>query len=62
MIEKFQDAGSMLWMNLDERERQLVIYGALWVMLAILNALREGRRARLVRELREELVGGDRTT
>lgn len=56
LFAKVADAGSMLWQALDERERMLVLYGAGWLVLALLVGLRKRERDALRDDVLEELA------
>lgn len=63
MLAKIRDAASMLWINLDERERRLLLLGVCYLAATTLLALegkrREGERERL-RELVREVIADAR--
>lgn len=47
IAEKFADAASMFWLNLDSRERQLLVVGLVWVIgLAVTIPLERSRQQR----------------
>lgn len=56
MYAKFRDAGEMLWLNLDSREKAMLGFAAFYLTLTLLALLRDSSRERLKRELREELA------
>lgn len=62
VLAKLQDALSMFWQALDEEERRVVAYLAVYftcsVMYALHKANDERRRQRIIAELREELTRG----
>lgn len=62
IAEKLADALKMFWQALDEEERRIVAYLAVYFTCSVVFALHkandERRRQRLVAELREELTRG----
>lgn len=62
IASKLVDALSMFWQSLDESERRVVLYLAVYfassVIFAVHKANEERRRVRLLAELREEIARG----
>lgn len=58
MLAKFADAGHMLWLNLDEREKMMLLYLLGFVCLTVVARISQGSRDRLRREIMEELRDG----
>lgn len=46
MIEKIVDAGSMLWLNLDTRERAIVLYAVAVGLVVVADLMSRGERER----------------
>lgn len=55
MIEKAVDAASMFWQSLDERERQLLLLGAVYLVGVALVAVGRGSREQLRNDILDEL-------
>lgn len=57
MLSKITDAASMLWLNLDERERRLLVLVGVWlagaVALAVSADAERRREERLLQRLEE---------
>ena len=60
MLSKISDAASMLWLNLDEGERRMLVLVGVWLAGAALIALstdaERRREERLVQRLEERLA------
>lgn len=56
IAEKFADAASMFWLNLDSRERQLLVVGLVWVIGLAVSLPLEKRRQQRERELLVDAV------
>ncbi len=50
MYEKLKDAGSMLWMNLDEQERQYLVYVLVLLATELVKMVGRARRARALQQ------------
>lgn len=61
VAEKLRDALSMFWQSLDEEERRIVAYLAVYFASTVVLGIAKQRRARLVAELREEMARGERS-
>lgn len=55
MFGKISDGVSMVWANLDDRERFMLVYGGLLLVFAIASALSTPRRDERERELQPTL-------
>jgi type II secretory pathway component PulM len=55
LLTKAADAASMFWQALDERERRLLLYGAVYLAVLVYASLRRRERERFRRELLAEL-------
>lgn len=60
LLAKLSDAGSMFWQSLDEHERRLLLYFLCYLAATAALAAQRASCERLKRELREEILGGDR--
>lgn len=55
---KLVDALSMFWQSLDEQERRVFLYMAVYFGISMLVAVQQRSRERLKHELREEITRG----
>ena len=55
---KVANASELLWESLDSRERMMVIYAGVWVMVLGLLSLQRRSRERFRRELLDEVHHG----
>jgi hypothetical protein len=55
---KLIDALSMFWASLDEHEKRIVLYFAVYLTVTTALACARTRRERMIAELREELAHG----
>lgn len=55
---KLHDALSMFWASLDEHEKRIVLYFALYFAVTTALAYARVRRDKMIAELREELAHG----
>lgn len=62
MLEKFRDAGSMLWLSLNQGERIIVGYVCAAVVLLAIDARTRRRREerQLLMSMLTQVKGGDR--
>lgn len=55
-LEPLRTGAAIVWDELDERERMIVVYALAWVVFGVVAALRRRGREQLKQELREELA------
>lgn len=58
LVAKAADAALMFWQSLDQRERALLGYAAVWVVAALVAGARRRERDRMKADILEELVAG----
>lgn len=57
VLTKAVDAASMFWQSLEQRERAMLGYAAVWLVVALVAGARRRDRDQLKREIFEELAG-----